>query len=65
MVQSCPDIEGGRKPTTHSAHKHLIQKLQDNVVDNGQIMQISGNKNVSSVLVHVHVVAGQYFELAL
>jgi hypothetical protein len=49
MVQSCPDIEGGRKLTTHSAHKHLIQKLQDNVVDNGQIMQISGNKNVSSI----------------
>jgi len=29
MVQSCPDIEGGRKLTNHSARKHLIQKLQD------------------------------------
>ena len=49
MVQSCPDIESGRKLTNHSAHKHLMQKLQDKDVENGQKMQISGNKNVSSI----------------
>lgn len=49
MVQSCPDIEGGRKLTNHSARKHLIQKLQDKGVENAQIMQISGHKNVASI----------------
>ena len=49
MVQSCPDIEGGRKLTNHIVHKHLMQKLQDKAVENAQIMQISGNKNVANI----------------
>lgn len=49
MISQCPSIVGGRKLTNHSARKHLIQKLQDKGVENPQIMQISGHKNVTSI----------------
>jgi hypothetical protein len=49
MIKSCPSIKDGRKLTNHSARRHLVQKLQDRVVQNAQIMQISGHRNVQSV----------------
>ena len=49
MIKSCPSIKDGRKLTNHSARRQLVQKLQDRVVQNARIMQISGHKNVQSV----------------
>jgi hypothetical protein len=49
MIKSCPSIQDGRKLTNHSARRHLVQKLQDRGVQNTQIMQVSGHKNVQSV----------------
>ena len=49
LIKSCPDINDNRKLTNHSARRHLVQKLQDKGVQNPQIMQISGHKNVASI----------------
>ena len=49
MIKSCPSIQDGRKLTNQSARRHLVQKLKDRGVQNTQIMQISGHKNVQSV----------------
>ena len=40
----------GKKLTNHSARKHLVQKLRDENVPPTDIMQISGHRNVQSVL---------------
>ena len=40
----------GKKITNHSARKHLVQKLRDENVPPTDIMQISGHRNVQSVL---------------
>ena len=39
-----------RKLTNHSARKHLVQKLRDNNIPPTEIMQITGHKNIQSVL---------------
>ena len=38
-----------KRLTNHSAHKHLVQKLNDNEIPPTQIMQITGHRNVNSV----------------
>jgi hypothetical protein len=39
-----------RRLTNHSARKHLVQKLRDSGAKPTDIMQISGHKNVQSIL---------------
>ncbi|CAC5407260.1 unnamed protein product [Mytilus coruscus] len=64
MVNACPTILGERKLTNHSARKHLIQKLQDKGVENAQIMQISGHKNVSSINSYSRLNEGQQRQIS-
>ena len=40
----------GKRLTNHSARKHLVQKLRDNNVPPTDIMQITGHKNIQSVM---------------
>lgn len=49
LIKSCPDINDNRKLTNHSTRRHLVHKLQEKGVQNAQIMQISGHKNVASI----------------
>jgi integrase len=42
-------IIGDKKLTSHSARKHLVQKLSENNVPANQIMQITGHKNLQSI----------------
>ncbi|XP_061174899.1 uncharacterized protein KIAA1958 homolog [Saccostrea echinata] len=49
----------GKKLTNHSARKHLIQKLRDENVPPTDIMQISGHKNVQSVLNYSSITENQ------
>ena len=40
----------GKRLTNHSARKHLVQKLRDANIPPTEIMQITGHKNVQSVI---------------
>ena len=64
LVNACPTILGERKLTNHSARKHLIQKLQDKGVENAQIMQISGHKNVASINSYSRLNEGQQRQIS-
>ena len=44
------NLDKGKKLTNHSARKHLVQKLRDANVPPTDIMQISGHKNVQSII---------------
>ncbi|CAC5385135.1 unnamed protein product [Mytilus coruscus] len=43
------NLDGNNRLTNHSACKYLVHKLKDNNVQDTDIMQISGHKNVQSV----------------
>jgi len=47
-------VDGGLDPnkrlTNHSTRKHLVQKLRDSGIAPTDIMQISGHKNIQSVM---------------
>lgn len=43
-------LDPNKRLTNHSARKHLVQKLRDNNVAPTDIMQITGHKNVQSVI---------------
>ncbi|XP_033731021.1 uncharacterized protein KIAA1958 homolog [Pecten maximus] len=44
------NLDKDKKLTNHSARKHLVQKLRDANVPPTDIMQISGHKNVQSII---------------
>jgi hypothetical protein len=50
MKNMCAKAGIPRKLTNHSARKHLIQKLRDEGCNPTDIMQISGHKNVQSII---------------
>jgi len=50
MKTMCQGAGINKKFTNHSARKHLIQKLRDNGCCPTDIMQISGHKNVQSII---------------
>lgn len=43
-------LNGSKNLTNHSARKHLVQKLRDSDIPPTEIMQISGHKNLQSIL---------------
>lgn len=43
-------LEVNKKLTNHSARKHLVQKLRDSNIPPTDIMQITGHKNVQSII---------------
>ena len=49
-MATAANLDTGKRPTNHSARKHLIQKLRDSGVAPTDIMQISGHKNIQSVI---------------
>lgn len=44
------NLNTGKRLTYHSARKQLVQKLRDSEVAPTDIMQISGYKNIQSVI---------------
>jgi hypothetical protein len=50
MKSMCTRAGIGRKLTNHSARKHMVQKLRDSGCCPTDIMQISGHKNVQSII---------------
>ena len=51
LVSSTSNVTG-KKFTNHSERKNLVQKLSDESVPPTDILQISGHRNVQSVLNH-------------
>ena len=50
MKHMCINSGISRKLTNHSARKHMVQKLRDSGCCPTDIMQISGHKNVQSII---------------
>ena len=52
QMQITGELNPAKRLTNHSARKHLVQKLRDSDVAPTDIMQISGHKNIQSVLTY-------------
>ena len=52
MMQTEGKLNPVQRLTNHSARKHLVQKLRDSDVAPTDIMQISGHKNIQSVMTY-------------
>ena len=52
MMQTEGKLNPAKRLTNHSARKHLVQKLRDSDVAPTDIMQISGHKNIQSVMTY-------------
>ena len=51
-MQTEGKLNPAKRLTNHSARKHLVQKLRDSDVAPTDIMQISGHKNIESVMTY-------------
>ncbi|CAG2204141.1 unnamed protein product [Mytilus edulis] len=49
VMKEKDNLDDNKRLTNHSARKYLVQKLKDNNVQDTDIMQISGHKNVQSI----------------
>ena len=52
MMQTEGKLNPAKRLTNHSARKHLVQKLRDSDVAPTDTMQISGHKNIQSVMTY-------------
>ena len=50
MMASDGKLDSNKRLTNHSTRKHLVQKLRDSGIEPTDIMQISGHKNIQSVM---------------
>lgn len=58
------NLDQNKRLTNHSARKYLVQKLKDSNVQDTDIMQISGHKNVQSVKNYSSISEGKHKQIS-